>query len=142
MTYIRNKQQRFSVFTRILVLALLMVSFNHAAMAAPPLWEDSYNINATELVGPSGLGGRQNIALGFDFPFGGNNYSHILVESDGAIILANSASETSNVLPTIWKKDIFEPGFSNFGGGSARPLLLPFGTGIDQNRTGGITYLS
>ena len=150
MTYLREKLHRSAVFARILALALT-VSFCQMAQAVPPLWEASYNILATELNGtaggdistlpPSGsFGGAENIALGFNFPFGGKNYSHIVVDSDGAIVLKNSKSGADNVLPMIWRKDIFQAGFSNYGAGSVKPVLLPFGTYMNQRNTGGKTY--
>jgi hypothetical protein len=151
MTYIRNKQQRLSVFTRLLVLAV-MASFSQFAQAVPPLWEASYNVQATELdgnnggavggIGPSGTfgGGSENIALGFLFPFGGNTYSHIVVDSDGVIRLTNSATDVTDVPPTIWKSGIFGPGFANFGAGSPSPVIVPFGTALSQAKSSGKTY--
>ena len=146
----RKKRHGSSVFARILTLAFTL-SFCQLAQAAPPLWEASYDVGgAFELDGtfgptggqePSGtLSGTENVTLGFNFPYGGNTYSNIVVDSDGAILLTNSSSEVTSVLPTIWQKQFVKPNFTNLGGGSPKPVIAPFGTSLDQYNTFGTTH--
>ncbi|MCP4332212.1 MAG: hypothetical protein GY785_06120, partial [Gammaproteobacteria bacterium] len=73
------------------------------APGAPALWEATYNdteLNgvaggATGAMGPSeAIDGEESIALGFNFPFAGINYTHISVDDDGAIVLMNADAVT------------------------------------------------
>ena len=119
---------KIAVFTTLL--------FCQSAFAIPPLWEAAYNVTelngtaggAFDNFGPSGQAdGRENIPLGFNFPFGGVNYNRISVDSDGGIVLKN-ADTTTDLLPSTWDKGIFQSNFSNLG----EPVIFPFNTELDQ----------
>ncbi|MCP4332094.1 MAG: hypothetical protein GY785_05520, partial [Gammaproteobacteria bacterium] len=86
----------------VLLLVCSMFVFTTAS-AVPPLWEATYQgteLNgaaggATGAVGPSeAIDGEESIALGFNFPFAGINYTHISVDDDGAIVLMNADAVT------------------------------------------------
>ena len=128
---------------RIVVFAVLFVS--QSAFAVPPLWESAYEqvlLNGTNGGAVSGLGpsgqtdGQENIALGFNFPFGGVNYNRISVDSDGAIVLKNTDTVT-NIPPTTWTRNSFHANFTNQGNESAAPVISPFNTALTQSSTNG-----
>lgn len=128
---------------KIVVLSALLFSQN--VLAIPPLWELAYE--ETQLnsgpSSPSGqIDGQQNIALGFNFPFAGNLYNRISVDSDGGIILTN-ANAVANIAPTTWNKAFFQTNFSNLGQGvTAVPVIFPFNTSLSQLFTGGEVWFA
>lgn len=134
--------------TIVKIITLTLILFTQSALALPPLWEAAYAV--TELNGTSGrpfsnggpsrqIDGQESVLLGFDFPYGGNTYDRISVDSDGALLLKNDDSLT-NFSYYTWNRIFFQTRFSNYGQGTAAPVILPFNTALDQLATGGRVY--
>ena len=123
---------------KFLIAGLLFLSA-YSTHAAAPYWVAEVDYEQVELNGVIGVGtgasgktnGQENISLGFNFPFAGNSYTRISVDSDGGLVLRNDTT-TVDISQTIWSGN-FQSGFINPGSGSPAPVILPFGASLSQS---------
>lgn len=113
--------------------ALILTSVN--VQAEPAIWDSNYGDELTGLTECDDC--TDTVALGFSFPFAGNVYSTISVNSNGGIALGNDVTTDLYTDYDIYNDSYFESDFTSYGS----PVLLPFSTDLDNDSNiDGLTY--
>lgn len=108
------------------VLAAITMTLPLAAAAKPPIWDSSFGTNT----GLQADDDSVSMALGLDFPFLGDTYNYVSINSNGGVALGNDDvySGTEYVDYDIWEDTVFESEFTDAG----NPMILPFQTDLDN----------